>query len=1389
MHRSSMHQSGYSHDHCQSMEGNDALDLRSEHIQQQRSLLLMEQQQQLLLQQQQQQQLLLQQQLLQQPPKEQWYSLRRRLSKLVVNASPPSTPLMTAVAPTSASALASTSTSSEGVQSSVGSTSNTYYNNSSIDSPVGQSGAEDPKNHHIHYSQYANQTDYYSSNNLTASPVSPEVILQQLQQQQHQQHQQHQQQHQQQQRAYNQHHDASHQSLSGHNRVHESHPYTNLRFRNQDRPDIQGRVCSEGSATAALCVNPGLYCPPTATTTNTTTTITTTGLDVVQEETVHSTKAPVQANTHTQHDDMAVLDRTIHHHHQPMMMTMTMATAEPAERDDRHPVVVVHHHGHNDKRLYMPVTTTTPTIDDATKGSYNPVSAYASTDMVSSTHAVADLNQNVPRVDAVSLASPYTDYAIDAATSQAAVTLSSITTDRHASLRTAAGTDEPQDILVPTAVAVNNAMTSDVYSLYQQEQQANTTAYHQSTLATIPLSFGTAQYMQQQHNTLRSSDTLPKYGNDDLQLPNHHHHHQQHQHQQQQHIQRYESAYKRQQYPEKVIVDDNIYSQQQRQKHNIQRVQPLERDVSANNHYLSSTSIDAISASASKPETSSPRASRIAKLAVIRLPLTPEATVKQFKSLLTPNELKEIYDFPEIYFAGAQKIEKIGGSKRRTGADLAETWNVEGTVKDRDGAVYNSGFDDTRGDLYLTRHDHICYRYEILSLLGKGSFGQVLKCYDHKSKTNVALKIIRNKKRFEKQGAIEVKILKKIRDEDPDNKHSLIHIFDSFTFRGHLCLTFELLGANLYEWLKAGSFRGIHLGVIQQFAKQMLGCLHILAESKIVHCDLKPENILLKDVSYLQPSRLDFNPISPSTSSGRSVTTPHISQEFNALHPKYEIKVIDFGSSCLENERLYTYIQSRFYRSPEVILGIPYKMAIDMWSLGCILAELYTGYPLFPGENEQEQLACIMEIKGVAPPEVLAQGTRTKVFFDSSNRPRLVPSSKGKKRRPSTKTLSSVLKCTDMAFLDFIDRCLCWDPNLRIQPCEAANHPFVTGARFIPPAPEIPVSLSSRKLTSAVQTVVGKSSLEWPRTSRGPDSTTPTVANGTSVVSSRIKYTSISSIPSSATISSAKGGRVMTAPAAAQKPSSQKPEHHQPYQSRSHQLGSKGSFDLLPQHRSVLPSASIERISGGGGLAATSQNYSSDSPTRHSTAALTTKGIYAAPTSTRPPPSQYTDGVNPTVAPSTKVTSYNGTGGLAGTYSQSSAPAPTSSCINEPLPPIAYSQNKSLINNDTVRPIPTLDQQRRHTYQPLVTARKSRTCLQNEGYGHPPHQGSLHPVTHGVGGMVSSGIYTNAPRWGLSGSNNDPLRMPTQRKISVSSSRIARDGAGGIAPSSTRTWK
>jgi dual specificity tyrosine-phosphorylation-regulated kinase 2/3/4 len=113
-----------------------------------------------------------------------------------------------------------------------------------------------------------------------------------------------------------------------------------------------------------------------------------------------------------------------------------------------------------------------------------------------------------------------------------------------------------------------------------------------------------------------------------------------------------------------------------------------------------------------------------------------------------------------------------------------------------------------------------------------------------------------------------------------------------------------------------------------------------------VHCDLKPENILLRKIN------------------------------------KSGIKIIDFGSGCFEDQKIYTYIQSRFYRAPEIVLGIAYNAAIDMWSFGCILYELYAGYPLFPGEDEKEHMALMMEVKGVPPRSVL-RGQHEERFFST----------------------------------------------------------------------------------------------------------------------------------------------------------------------------------------------------------------------------------------------------------------------------------------------------------------------------------------------------------------------------------------------------------------------
>ncbi|KAL4951414.1 hypothetical protein BDW69DRAFT_170111 [Aspergillus filifer] len=357
-------------------------------------------------------------------------------------------------------------------------------------------------------------------------------------------------------------------------------------------------------------------------------------------------------------------------------------------------------------------------------------------------------------------------------------------------------------------------------------------------------------------------------------------------------------------------------------------------------------------------------------------------------------ERGEIIDFKDIYFCGTQDAEKHVGDLHAQHA--------------------NFGYDDDRGDYNIVLGDHLAYRYEVVDVLGKGSFGQVVRCIDHKTGNLVAVKIIRNKKRFHQQALIEVNLLQKLKEWDPHRRHSVVNFTQSFYFRGHLCISTELLGINLYEFIKAHDFRGFGIKLIRRFTRQILNSLTLLQAKKVIHCDLKPENILL-------------------------------------VHPlSSEIRVIDFGSSCFENEKVYTYIQSRFYRSPEVILGMSYGMPIDMWSVGCILAELYTGYPIFPGENEQEQLAYIMEVFGPPEKHLIEKSTRKKLFFDSLGKPRITVSSKGRRRRPSSKELRQVLKCDDEAFLDFITRCLRWDPSRRLTPSEALRHEFLTGQKLAP---------------------------------------------------------------------------------------------------------------------------------------------------------------------------------------------------------------------------------------------------------------------------------------------------------------------------------------------------
>lgn len=352
--------------------------------------------------------------------------------------------------------------------------------------------------------------------------------------------------------------------------------------------------------------------------------------------------------------------------------------------------------------------------------------------------------------------------------------------------------------------------------------------------------------------------------------------------------------------------------------------------------------------------------------------MNPAQVLKTYKQHLNIYEVKELFEYNQIYYLG-----KICCSKNNS----------------------SHIYDNEYGEYTFVIGDHIAFRYEIIDCLGKGSFGQVVKCFDHKEKELVAIKIIKNNRMFLKQATVELKILKKIAKYGSDDKYHLLQFKDHFFFREHLCISCELLSYNLYDYLQLINFQGLPVKVIQSISLQILSGLLFLHKNNIVHCDLKPENVLLISAK------------------------------------KSAVKIIDFGSSCFSDQPVFTYIQSRFYRAPEVLLGAGYNEKIDIWSLGCILIELFLGYPLFAGRTEEEQLSCIINILGKPPNELLRNAKRNKEKVEAL-----------KSNELNDKCLV-LIREKDSLFYDFLLSIFYlesfeWNPEDRMSTEDALKHPW-----------------------------------------------------------------------------------------------------------------------------------------------------------------------------------------------------------------------------------------------------------------------------------------------------------------------------------------------------------
>jgi len=347
-------------------------------------------------------------------------------------------------------------------------------------------------------------------------------------------------------------------------------------------------------------------------------------------------------------------------------------------------------------------------------------------------------------------------------------------------------------------------------------------------------------------------------------------------------------------------------------------------------------------------------------------------------------------------------------------------------------------WDDAEGYYCARIGEVLDDRYTITAHLGKGVFSSVLRAVDKEkdeAENEVAIKVIRCNETMRKAAQLEIDILQKLSGSDPDNKRHCVRFLRHFEYRDHVFIVFESLARNLREVIKKfGRNVGINIKAVQTYATQLFIALRHLQNCGVVHADIKPDNIL-------------------------------VNENHNAL------KLCDFGSAMFDGDNELTpYLVSRFYRAPEVILGLPYSHPMDLWSVGCCLYELFTGNIAFPGRSNNHMLKLMLELKGPVPKKLLKKALFKDNHYDHLGVFSVVeedPVTKKTIRRlirdaKPTKDLAKIfLRDEDMndgerkkalQLADLLNQIFNIDPEKRMTVGEALQHPFIV-ERIPAPAP------------------------------------------------------------------------------------------------------------------------------------------------------------------------------------------------------------------------------------------------------------------------------------------------------------------------------------------------
>uniref|UniRef100_A0A1B6H2U3 dual-specificity kinase n=1 Tax=Cuerna arida TaxID=1464854 RepID=A0A1B6H2U3_9HEMI len=332
--------------------------------------------------------------------------------------------------------------------------------------------------------------------------------------------------------------------------------------------------------------------------------------------------------------------------------------------------------------------------------------------------------------------------------------------------------------------------------------------------------------------------------------------------------------------------------------------------------------------------------------------------------------------------------------------------------------------DDEDGHLIYHHGDILQDRYKIMATLGEGTFGKVVKVKDLQTEQMIALKIIKNVEKYREAAKLEINALDKIAEKDPEGKHLCVKMLDWFDYHGHMCIAFEMLGLSVFDFLKDNNYQPYTLEQVRHISYQLCYAVKFLHDNKLTHTDLKPENILFVDSDY----EMTYN-----SKKKRDVRRVKSS----------DVRLIDFGSATFDHEHHSTIVSTRHYRAPEVILELGWSHPCDVWSIGCIIFELYLGITLFQTHDNREHLAMMERILGTIPYR-MARKSKTKYFYhgklDWDEK-----SSAGRYVRENCKPLHRYQTVDDedhRQLFDLISRMLEYDPTERITLAEALRHPF-----------------------------------------------------------------------------------------------------------------------------------------------------------------------------------------------------------------------------------------------------------------------------------------------------------------------------------------------------------